>query len=74
MDFQATLFEAGPVTGPLDTLGEEVARVPLSHGAWVDLRPGWMHDADARRCPTPPSARLARRCQSTTDPSWARSS
>jgi alkylated DNA repair dioxygenase AlkB len=34
--------EAGP--GPL---GSSVRRVTLAHGAWIDLRPGWIAGADA---------------------------
>src|SRR5579872_5316944 len=44
--FQGSLLdlfgEAGP--GPL---GESVLRTDLDHGAWVDLRPGWIGGADA---------------------------
>ncbi len=49
MDFQATLFasEADAGLGPLAPLGGGVERVPLSRGAWVDLRPGFVLDADA---------------------------
>jgi alkylated DNA repair dioxygenase AlkB len=44
--FQGSLLdqfgEAGP--GPL---GESVRRTDLDHGAWVDIRPGWIGGADA---------------------------
>jgi alkylated DNA repair dioxygenase AlkB len=44
--FQGSLFdlcgEAGP--GPL---GTSVQRILLAHGAWIDLRPGWVVGADA---------------------------
>jgi alkylated DNA repair dioxygenase AlkB len=44
--FQGSLLgfadEAGP--GPL---GSSVRRTALAHGAWVDLRPGWIAGADA---------------------------
>jgi alkylated DNA repair dioxygenase AlkB len=33
----------GPVLGPL---GPAVRRVPLSRGAWLDIRPGWLAGAD----------------------------
>ncbi|MPZ00939.1 MAG: alpha-ketoglutarate-dependent dioxygenase AlkB [Actinophytocola sp.] len=33
---------AEPALRPLDA----VERIPLSHGAWVDLRPGWLTGAD----------------------------
>jgi alkylated DNA repair dioxygenase AlkB len=49
VDFQASLFDtlAAPQEGPL--LGElegAVRRTPLSQGAWVDVRPGWVTGAD----------------------------
>ncbi|HEY2041527.1 MAG TPA: alpha-ketoglutarate-dependent dioxygenase AlkB [Jatrophihabitans sp.] len=31
----------------LGRLGDTVRRVPLTDGAWIDLRPGWLHGADA---------------------------
>jgi alkylated DNA repair dioxygenase AlkB len=53
VDFQATLFDAGttdpaaavqrPTLGPL---GGAVQRHLLSHGAWVDVRPGWLAGSD----------------------------
>ncbi len=46
MDFQATLFEAAPLAGPLASLADGVKRVPLGAGAWVDLRARWVLDAD----------------------------
>ena len=46
MDFQATLFEPDAALGPLAPLTGAVERVRLPHGAWVDLRPGWVLDAD----------------------------
>ena len=44
---QESLLDAGdePVLGPL---GDTVRRTPLTRGAWVDLRPGWL--AARRRC------------------------
>ncbi|WP_027343307.1 alpha-ketoglutarate-dependent dioxygenase AlkB [Hamadaea tsunoensis] len=43
--FQGSLFDVGQEIrlGPLDGA---VERVPLSFGAWIDLRPGWMTGAD----------------------------
>jgi alkylated DNA repair dioxygenase AlkB len=35
---------AGPSLGPL---AERLVRHELSRGAWVDHRPGWVHDSDA---------------------------
>lgn len=46
MDFQATLFEAAPLAGPLASLADGVKRVPLGAGAWVDVRARWVLDAD----------------------------
>ena len=43
MDFQATLFAPGAGLAPLEG---SVARHPLSRGAWVDLRPQWLAEAD----------------------------
>jgi alkylated DNA repair dioxygenase AlkB len=42
--WQESLFDLAdePAPGPL---GAAVRRVPLAHGAWVDLRPGWMAGA-----------------------------
>jgi alkylated DNA repair dioxygenase AlkB len=55
VDFQASLFDdvaVGPgpapgIGGPrLGELGRTVRRTPLSSGAWIDLRPGWVTGAD----------------------------
>jgi alkylated DNA repair dioxygenase AlkB len=52
VDFQAALFDVGadgpaaadtPTLGPL---GATVQRHVLSHGAWVDVRPGWLAGSD----------------------------
>jgi alkylated DNA repair dioxygenase AlkB len=47
--FQASLFDAEPpggvATSQLGAL-DRSARVRLSHGAWVDLVPGWLSGAD----------------------------
>ncbi|GGL05573.1 alkylated DNA repair protein [Sphaerisporangium melleum] len=44
--FQASLLDMGEETGP-GPLGATVRRTPLAHGAWLDLRPGWLTGADA---------------------------
>jgi alkylated DNA repair dioxygenase AlkB len=50
VDFQASLFDDLAVTEAgapdLGDLGPTVRRTPLSHGAWVDVRPGWVTGAD----------------------------
>jgi alkylated DNA repair dioxygenase AlkB len=49
VDFQASLFDAlaEPREGPLlGALEGAVRRTPLSRGAWVDVRPGWVTGAD----------------------------
>lgn len=43
MHFQSTLFDAGSGLRPLEGA---VERVPLTRGAWVDLVPNWIADAD----------------------------
>jgi alkylated DNA repair dioxygenase AlkB len=48
VEMQASLFDtpaegSGPVLGEL---GDAVRRVPLSRGAWVDVRPGWVTGSD----------------------------
>jgi alkylated DNA repair dioxygenase AlkB len=44
--FQPSLLDLGSdvTAGPL---GETVRRTSLAHGAWIDLRPGWIAGADA---------------------------
>jgi alkylated DNA repair dioxygenase AlkB len=44
--FQGSLLDAGGETG-LGPLGGSVRRTALSHGAWIDVRPGWITGADA---------------------------
>jgi alkylated DNA repair dioxygenase AlkB len=46
MTFQASLLDIGTDIGP-GPLGRTVRRRPLSRGAWVDVRPGWLSGADA---------------------------
>ena len=49
-DFQACLFDALTVApspaAALGELGRSVRRTPLSDGAWVDVRPGWVTGSD----------------------------
>jgi alkylated DNA repair dioxygenase AlkB len=44
--FQASLLDAGDRIEP-GPLGTAVRRTPLSDGAWIDVRPGWLRGADA---------------------------
>jgi len=44
--FQGSLLDLSGEAGP-GALGESVRRTGLDHGAWVDLRPGWIGGADA---------------------------
>src|SRR5215470_2609225 len=44
--FQASLLDVGEDIAP-GPLGATVHRTELSHGAWIDVRPGWMLGADA---------------------------
>jgi alkylated DNA repair dioxygenase AlkB len=44
--FQESLLDIGDEIGPA-ALGATVRRTVLGHGAWIDLRPGWLHGADA---------------------------
>lgn len=44
--FQGSLLDMGQEIRP-GPLGASVQRTHLDHGAWVDLRPGWMIGADA---------------------------
>ena len=43
--FQASLLDFGEDVAPAP-LGGTVRRTVLDHGAWVDVRPGWMRGAD----------------------------
>lgn len=43
---QGSLLDLGEEVGP-GALGATVTRTVLDHGAWVDVRPGWMRGADA---------------------------
>lgn len=44
IDFQARLFAEAAVQVP--PLRGRLRRIPLSHGAWVDVLPGWIQGAD----------------------------
>ncbi len=44
--FQASLLDLADEVCP-GPLGATVRRTPLSDGAWIDLRPGWIAGADA---------------------------
>lgn len=44
--FQGSLLDLGSPEGP-GVLGATVRRTWLAHGAWVDVRPGWLGGADA---------------------------
>jgi alkylated DNA repair dioxygenase AlkB len=47
LTFQASLLD-DPYSSPeLRPLGPMVERIELDHGAWVDVRPGWMSNSDA---------------------------
>ncbi|GAA2460204.1 alpha-ketoglutarate-dependent dioxygenase AlkB [Actinomadura vinacea] len=42
---QGSLLDLGDEAGPRE-LGATVRRTHLAHGAWIDLRPGWIAGAD----------------------------
>jgi alkylated DNA repair dioxygenase AlkB len=44
--FQGSLLDGGDKIG-LGSLESSVRRTALAHGAWVDVRPGWITGADA---------------------------
>jgi alkylated DNA repair dioxygenase AlkB len=44
--FQASLLDLGEEVAPGE-LGSTVRRITLSHGAWLDVLPGWLTGADA---------------------------
>ncbi|WP_245646878.1 alpha-ketoglutarate-dependent dioxygenase AlkB [Microtetraspora niveoalba] len=45
MIFQSSLLDCGDEIGP-GPLGSTVKRTVLDHGAWIDVRPGWISGAD----------------------------
>jgi alkylated DNA repair dioxygenase AlkB len=45
-ELQGSLLDLGDQAGP-GPLGSSVQRTVLAHGAWIDLRPGWISGADA---------------------------
>jgi len=44
-EWQGSLLDLGDEAGPRP-LGSSVQRTVLAHGAWIDLRPGWIAGAD----------------------------
>jgi alkylated DNA repair dioxygenase AlkB len=44
--FQGSLLDLSDEIGP-GPLGSSVRRTALAHGAWIDVRPGWISGADA---------------------------
>jgi alkylated DNA repair dioxygenase AlkB len=44
---QGSLLDEGVDGASLGALGATVRRMPLTQGAWVDLRPGWVQGSDA---------------------------
>jgi alkylated DNA repair dioxygenase AlkB len=44
-EWQGSLLDLGDEAGPRP-LGPSVQRTILAHGAWIDLRPGWIAGAD----------------------------
>lgn len=45
--WQGSLFDTDESAGPaLGSLGSSVRRHPLSRGAWVDVRPGWVSGSE----------------------------
>jgi alkylated DNA repair dioxygenase AlkB len=44
---QGSLLDGGADGASLGALGATVRRIPLTQGAWVDLRPGWVQGSDA---------------------------
>jgi alkylated DNA repair dioxygenase AlkB len=47
VDFQPSLLDFAAAQHGPGELGATVRRQPLTDGAWVDIRPGWIGDADA---------------------------
>lgn len=45
--FQTSLFDDITSEPELRPLGVMVERIPLDHGAWIDIRPGWLSNSDA---------------------------
>ncbi|MBC6461320.1 alpha-ketoglutarate-dependent dioxygenase AlkB [Actinomadura sp. HBU206391] len=43
--FQGSLLDCGDEVAP-GSLGSSVRRTELGHGAWIDVRPGWIAGAD----------------------------
>jgi alkylated DNA repair dioxygenase AlkB len=47
LTYQASLLDDLFAEPELRPLGSMVERIELDHGAWIDLRPGWMSNSDA---------------------------
>lgn len=45
--FQTSLLDDIFSAPELRPLGLMVERIPLDHGAWIDIRPGWLSNSDA---------------------------
>jgi alkylated DNA repair dioxygenase AlkB len=45
--YQASLFDDPAESPELGSLGDSVTRIALEHGAWLDLRAGWVANSDA---------------------------
>ncbi len=45
--FQASLLDLHDDARPSRPVADAVRRIPLSHGAWIDIAPGWLLGADA---------------------------
>jgi alkylated DNA repair dioxygenase AlkB len=45
--FQGSLLDSVDAQPRLGALGGRVERTALSHGAWIDVLPGWLVDSDA---------------------------
>lgn len=47
LSFQTSLFDDILSEPELRPLGAMVERIELEHGAWIDVRPGWLSNSDA---------------------------
>ncbi|WP_394771295.1 alpha-ketoglutarate-dependent dioxygenase AlkB [Lacisediminihabitans sp.] len=46
ISLQASLFDVADAAAALEPLPGTVRRITLEHGAWIDLRPGWVANSD----------------------------